>query len=109
MDWPPEAEAAWHEFGEKFAEIASRWAAGDLGDETEAVDSEDTQQRAEHEEEMDRLWDRLMTQVLDDMSPLERRQFLLEQRAELEWSSRSVYTEPLIVDWSSSTAEYIDQ
>ncbi|KAF8210721.1 hypothetical protein K438DRAFT_1929058 [Mycena galopus ATCC 62051] len=100
MDRSPEVEAAWHEFGEKLAEITSR---------TEAVDSEDPQQRAEHEEEMDRLWDRLMTQVLDDMSPLERRQFLLEQRAELEWSSRSAYAEPLIVDWSSSTAEYIDQ
>ncbi|KAF8200610.1 hypothetical protein K438DRAFT_1966081 [Mycena galopus ATCC 62051] len=108
-DWSPEAEAAWLDFGKNVAEIASRWAGGDLGDETETVDSEDTQQRAEHEQEMDRLWDHLMTRVLDDMPPLERRQFLLEQRAELEWSSRSAYIEPLITDWSPSTAEYIDQ
>ncbi|KAF8179376.1 hypothetical protein K438DRAFT_1977429 [Mycena galopus ATCC 62051] len=107
-DWPSEAEASWRTFGEEVSEIASLWAVGDLGDETETADLEDAQQRAEREEEMERLWDRLMSQVLEHMSSLERRRFLREQREELEWVACSTYAEPLIADHSSSVSEYID-
>ncbi|KAJ7790150.1 hypothetical protein B0H14DRAFT_3501972 [Mycena olivaceomarginata] len=100
----PESQGRWDAFAAEFSDVLKRWADGEFRDDS-PCDNRSEEEKERREKELEVAWDNLMSQVMDWMTPWEKREWRAEERRQEEREAR--YELELSLSWADSSTPNI--
>ncbi|KAJ7883017.1 hypothetical protein B0H14DRAFT_3433169 [Mycena olivaceomarginata] len=96
----PESQGRWDAFAAEFSDVLKLWADGEFRDDS-PCDNRSEEEMERREKELEVAWDNLMSQVMDWMTPWEKREWRAEERRQEEREAR--YELELQLSWADSS------